>query len=117
MMRLHLQQTVLTIPLPIFLQEILKKMRVLDDKIVYALNTSLPTESFRKKVDTGVVCQDLLSQIKKGHADRENVIKNCIVVTAESVKKLRAVKESKPDDFDTLKELKAEQRKVDITNS
>lgn len=87
-------------------------MRVLDDKIVHALNTSLPTESFRKKVDTGSVCQDLFSQIKKGHADRENVIKNCIVVTAESVKTLRAAKEIKPDDFDTLKDFKAEQRKV-----
>lgn len=87
-------------------------MRVLDDKIVYALNTSLPTESFRKTVDTAVVCQDLLTQIKKGHDDRENVIKNCIVVTAESVKNLKAAKESKPDDFDTLKDLKAAQRKV-----
>lgn len=87
-------------------------MRVLDDKIVYALNTSLPTESFRKKVDTTAVCQDLLSQIEKGHVDRENVIKNCIVATAESVKKLRAAKDVKPDDFDALKDLKAEQRKV-----
>lgn len=96
----------------VYTQVVLKKMRVLDDKLVYALNTSLPTESFRKTVDTGVVCQDLLSQIKKGHSDRENVIKNCIVVTAESVKKLRAVKESKPDDYEILKDLKAEQRKV-----
>lgn len=89
-------------------------MRVLDDKIVCALNTSLPTESFRKKVDTGLVCQDLLTQIKAGHTERETIIKNCIVVTAEAVKKLREEKQSKPDDVDTLKGLKAEQRKVNI---
>ncbi|KAJ2952112.1 hypothetical protein O0L34_g4382 [Tuta absoluta] len=93
-------------------QEVLKKMRLLDDKIVYALNTSLPTESFQNKVNATSACQDLYTQIQKGHADRENVIKNCIVMTAESVKSLKEAKENKPDDFDIQKNLKAEQRKL-----
>ncbi|XP_049869994.1 protein MIX23 [Pectinophora gossypiella] len=93
-------------------QDILKKMRILDDKIVYALNTSLPTESFQTKVDATSACQDLYSQIQKGHSERENVIKNCIVVTAESVKNLKAAKEQTPDDFEVLKNLKTEQRKL-----
>lgn len=87
-------------------------MRVLDDKIVYALNTSLPTESFKSKVDASSACQSLFDQIQKGHSERENVIKNCIVATAESVKKLKAAKESAPNDFDVIKNLKSEQRKV-----
>ncbi|XP_075971728.1 coiled-coil domain-containing 58 [Anticarsia gemmatalis] len=93
-------------------QDNLKKMRILDDKIVYSLNTSIPTESFASKVDAHSACQDLYSQIQKGHSERENVIKNCIVSTAEVVKKLKAAKEEKPDDFDVLKNLKAEQKKL-----
>lgn len=89
-------------------------MRVLDDKIVYALNTSIPTESFQTKVNATSACQDLYSQIQKGHSDRENVIKNCIVATAETVKNLKAAKEDKPDDFELHKSLKAEQKKVPI---
>lgn len=93
-------------------QDTLKKMRILDDKIVYALNTSLPTESFSGKVNATSACQDLYSQILKGHSERENVIKNCIVATAESVKKLKALKTEIPDDFEVSKNLKAEQKKV-----
>ncbi|OWR41720.1 protein MIX23 isoform X1 [Danaus plexippus] len=93
-------------------QDVLKKMRVLDDKIVYALNTSIPTESFKSKVDPAVACQDLFNQIQKGHSERENIIKNCIMSTAETVKKLKAVKESSPDDIDVVKNLKSEQRKL-----
>ncbi|XP_028171617.1 protein MIX23 [Ostrinia nubilalis] len=93
-------------------QDNLKKMRVLDDKIVYALNTSIPTESFRSKVDASSACEELYSQIQKGHSDRESVIKNCIVATAETLKKLKSVKDEKPDDFETIKNFKAEQKKL-----
>ena len=84
----------------------------MDDKIVYALNTSIPTESFAGKVDAHSACEDLYAQIQKGHTDRENVIKKCILATAETVKELKAVKDQKPDDYDVLKNLKAEQKKV-----
>lgn len=87
-------------------------MRILDDKIVYALNTSIPTESFKNKIDATSACKDLYSQIQKGHSDRENVIKNCIVATADHVKQLKVAKELNPDDFEALKNLKAEQKKV-----
>lgn len=87
-------------------------MRILDDKIVYTLNTSLPTESFQSKVNATTACQDLYSQIQTGHTEREKVIKHCITVTAEAVKNLKAAKEQKSDDFEVLKNLKSEQRKV-----
>lgn len=87
-------------------------MRILDDKIVYALNTSIPTESFQNKVNATEACQDLYSQIQKGHADREEVIKHCITVTAEAVKNLKAANAQNSDDFEVLKNLKSEQRKV-----
>lgn len=87
-------------------------MRILDDKIVYALNTSIPTESFQSKVDATSACEDLYYQIQKGHTEREDIIKNCIMTTADSVKKLKAVKEAQPSDFEILKNLKAEQKKL-----
>lgn len=87
-------------------------MRVFDDKIVYTLNTSLPTESFKSNVDPASVCHDLYEQMQKGHSERENVIKNCIVSTAESVKKLKMAKENAPNDIDVLRNLKNEQKKV-----
>lgn len=89
-------------------------MRTLDDKIVYALNTSLPTESFHGKTDASSSCEHLYSQLQTGHSEREKVIKNCIVVTAEAVKNLKSLKEQKPEELDILKNLKSEQRKVSI---
>ncbi|KAM3967225.1 coiled-coil domain-containing 58 [Aphomia sociella] len=93
-------------------QDILKKMRTLDDKIVYALKTSIPTESFQNKVNATSTCQELYSQIQKGNSARENVIKNCILVTAGSVKTLKVAKEERPEDYDVLRNLKAEQKKL-----
>ncbi|XP_022119796.2 protein MIX23 [Pieris rapae] len=93
-------------------QDIIKKMRILDDKIVYALNTSLPTESFQTKIDATSACKDLYEQIQKGHSEREKVIKHCIISSAETVKNLKIAKEQKPDDIDLLRNIKAEQRKL-----
>ncbi|XP_059046007.1 protein MIX23 [Achroia grisella] len=93
-------------------QDKLKKMRSLDDKIIYALNTSIPTESFHNKVNITTACQDLYSKINKVHTEREKIIKNCILVTAESVKKLKSVREERPDDYEVIKNLKTEQRKL-----
>jgi len=46
-----------------FAQDTLRDMRVVDDKIVYALNTSIPTESFSAKVDVHATCKDLFHQV------------------------------------------------------
>ncbi|XP_026682280.1 coiled-coil domain-containing protein 58-like [Diaphorina citri] len=45
-------------------QEALKKMRDVDDKIIYILNSSLPTPSFKPDTDPSTVCQDLYKQVK-----------------------------------------------------
>ena len=45
------------------LQDELKKMRVMDDKITQALNTSIPTESFAGKVDPTSACKDLFTRV------------------------------------------------------
>lgn len=95
-------------------QDALKTMRTIDDKIIYALNTSIPTDSFRSQVDASSKCKELHEQLQKSRSQRENAIKKCIVVAADKVQKLKSDRESNADDFSLLKKLRAEQTKVMI---
>nr|CAI5839568.1 unnamed protein product [Callosobruchus analis] len=91
-------------------QEILKTLRKTDDIIVSTINTAIPTDSFHKDVVSA--CKTVHSNIEEGHNKREKLIKNCISFTADSVKKLRAEKETNPNDRQITKKLKEEQTKV-----
>ena len=42
----------------------MKRMRLVDDRIVYALNTSVPTQSFTDKVDAAQTCRSLHEQVR-----------------------------------------------------
>ncbi|XP_058464825.1 protein MIX23 isoform X2 [Malaya genurostris] len=87
-------------------------MRDLDDKIIYALNTSLPTESFKGQVDPGMKCRDLHQQLQIGYNHRQEAIKNCIVLCADNVKQLKDKREESKDDVALNKQFKTEQRKL-----
>uniref|UniRef100_A0A2M4AN63 Protein MIX23 n=1 Tax=Anopheles triannulatus TaxID=58253 RepID=A0A2M4AN63_9DIPT len=93
-------------------QEQLRKMRDLDDKIIYALNTSLPTESFKGQVDAEAKCRDLHVQLESGYNHRQEAIKNCIVLCADTVKTLKGQREDNRDDVSLNKQFKTEQRKL-----
>lgn len=45
------------------LQEVLKVMRTIDDRIVHALNTTVPTVSFSGKVDATQTCKQLYESV------------------------------------------------------
>ena len=47
------------------LQSALKEMRSIDDKIVYAINQSIPTASFKGQVDPTGKCKDLHEQVRQ----------------------------------------------------
>lgn len=96
------------------LQEQLKKMRDVDDKIVYVLNTSIPTESFKGQGSANAKCTDLYSKLNSTYDSRNKIIKNCIAVTANRVKELKTKKDTQPDDINVYKNFKSEQRKVTI---
>lgn len=83
-------------------------MRDIDDKIIYALNTSIPTESFKGQLSATETCKDLHGKLTVAHEDRSKLIKNCITVTADKVKELKAQK----DDPSAYKSFRTEQRKV-----
>ena len=46
-----------------FQQELLKNSRKLDDNIIHALNTTIPTQSFADQKDATKTCKDLHAQV------------------------------------------------------
>ncbi|XP_017071420.1 protein MIX23 [Drosophila eugracilis] len=94
-------------------QEALKKMRDVDDKIIYALN-ALPTESFKGQVNSESTCRDLYSKLQQSHLSRQDSIRSCITISANNLKQLREKREAHPDDVDTDSQFKAEQRKLRV---
>lgn len=86
----------------------------MDDKIIYALNTTIPTESFKGQIQTEGQCSDLYKKLSDSHKQRENAIKNCIIVAADKVKELKHDRDQNREDITIDKNFKSEQRKVKI---
>ncbi|KAI8502684.1 protein MIX23-like [Branchiostoma floridae x Branchiostoma belcheri] len=93
-------------------QEALKKFRTIDDKIVYQLNTAIPTSSFADKVNAGTQCKSLYEELSQGHVQRENAIRKCIQQVSQQVAKLRQARETDHDNINLLKQLRKEQTKL-----
>ncbi|XP_038076106.1 coiled-coil domain-containing protein 58-like isoform X2 [Patiria miniata] len=72
-------------------------MRTIDDKIIYALNTTVPTQSFAGQVDAKETCKDLYSQLEKAYSQRENTIRGCITQVSRTVNRLRDQRTKDPD--------------------
>ncbi|XP_075216938.1 coiled-coil domain-containing 58 [Lycorma delicatula] len=98
-------------------QDVLKKMRDLDDKIIYTLNTTIPTTAtFRSQIDPSKTCQDLYSKILTNYNKRETAIKDCIVATSDRIKDLKEQNYNK-EDLKVNKALKSEQTKLRLLKS
>uniref|UniRef100_K7GFQ4 Protein MIX23 n=1 Tax=Pelodiscus sinensis TaxID=13735 RepID=K7GFQ4_PELSI len=94
-----------------YIQELLRVMRTIDDRIVHELNTTLPTASFVGRGDASTSLVYLFS-LMEAHASREKIIKSCIAQTSNVVKTLREEREKAQDDIVLLKHLRQEQTKV-----
>lgn len=57
---IHISNYVLYIAV---LQEALKVLRIIDDKIIYKLNTSIPTDSFVGEINAEQKCRELYSEV------------------------------------------------------
>ena len=85
-------------------------MRQIDDKIIYLLNSILPTDSFRGQVDPTHQCKDLFQQIQTGHSQREIAIKKCLDASRERVQHLKSLRAGEQEnDIGLLKNLRKEQ--------
>lgn len=92
------------------MQEALKALRRPDDIIVNTINSVVQTDSFHP--DEEKACKDLYNQLETGYGKRETLIKNCITVTADKVKKLKEQRSENLNNIELTKELKSEQTKV-----
>jgi hypothetical protein len=88
-------------------------MRDLDDKVIYALNNSLPTASIKARTESNPErnCKSLFDSLASSYASRGKVIQDCILLTAEEVGRLKKLREE-GDDVGVEKKFKSEQRKV-----
>merc|ERR1719318_822684 len=60
-------------------QKTLKKLRDIDDKIIYALNLSTPTKSFQARgVDPGERCSTLQEELRESHQARGRLLTSCL---------------------------------------
>lgn len=89
-------------------------MRNFDEKIVYSLNISLPTESIKARttVSPESSCKELFEHLRKGYMGRQSKINECVSSTADTVQKLRKQKQDNMNDDQFEKKFKSEQRKV-----
>ncbi|KAM7390448.1 hypothetical protein PAMA_008552 [Pampus argenteus] len=93
-------------------QEVLKVMRTIDDRIVHALNTTVPTVSFSGKVDATQTCKQLYESMMEAHLNRDKAIKSCIAQTSEVVEELRGERAKDSENLALIKQLRKEQTKV-----
>ncbi|XP_011349754.1 coiled-coil domain-containing protein 58 isoform X2 [Ooceraea biroi] len=90
-------------------QDTLKKMRLIDDKIIYLLNTTIPTESFKSQLNPTAQCKDLFQQIESEHSQRQLAIKKCLSVTKEKLMQLKNSRDSGDETPALLKDLRKQQ--------
>uniref|UniRef100_A0A4W6DLC3 Protein MIX23 n=1 Tax=Lates calcarifer TaxID=8187 RepID=A0A4W6DLC3_LATCA len=98
-------------------QEVLKLMRTIDDRIVHALNTTVPTVSFSGKVDATQTCKQLYESMMEAHLSRDKAIKACIAQTSEVVGQLREERAKDSNNLAIIKQLRKEQTKLKLMQS
>ncbi|XP_022107603.1 coiled-coil domain-containing protein 58-like isoform X2 [Acanthaster planci] len=92
--------------------DVLKNMRTIDDKIIYALNTTVPTQSFAGQVDATETCKDLHFQLEKAYSERENAIRRCISHVSTTVNRLLDERTKNPDSMAINRDLRKERTKL-----
>eukprot|EP00117_Sycon_ciliatum_P019883 scpid81628/ scgid17878/ Coiled-coil domain-containing protein 58 len=78
-------------------KEAIKILRDVDDRIVYRLNTSIPTASFAKGVDTQARCKELHDTIQEVSEARGVAIQRCISETKNHIAELQVQRKQMPD--------------------
>ncbi|XP_070512076.1 protein MIX23 isoform X2 [Cardiocondyla obscurior] len=93
-------------------------MRQIDDKIIYMLNTVIPTESFKGQVDPTTQCKELFQQIESEHKQRTQAITRCVNITKDRVIHLKDLRDKNDNENPTLlKNLRSEQTKLRLLQS
>eukprot|EP00126_Sphaerothecum_destruens_P011103 Sdes_comp20856_c0_seq3m17676 len=98
-------------------KETLKLLRKVDDNIIYELNNSVPTQSFKDSVSTQGECMRLFSMISDAHVSRESAIRHCIKKVSNNVQELSLIGDKNPDDQNNFSLLRGEQSSLRMMNA
>lgn len=79
-------------------QDSLQKARKIDDQIIYALNSVIPTESFKEMIDPSTTCRELHQQISNVHEKRESSIIRFRDAARQEIDELKKQRTNNPDD-------------------
>merc|ERR1712043_101532 len=90
-------------------KESLKRLRLMDDKIIYELNKREPTQSFKHEVDAEEKCRCLYNDLLEIYTTRDTAIKGCISKRTDNISTLREKVKENGEDSGTMKDLRSEQ--------
>merc|ERR1712002_137116 len=96
----------------LYFQDVMKKMRLIDDRISHELNKKIPTQSFSSSIDATSTCKSLYDELLLTHQQRDDTINNCIQTTQTSLEDLKKQKELNSDDTALNLNIKKEQNKL-----
>ncbi|XP_018017047.1 protein MIX23 [Hyalella azteca] len=91
-------------------QYLLRNLRVVDDKIIYALNLATPTQSFRDAIDPAVKCKQLFEELAANYKERSQLLERCLEQTTTRLTELRSIDPS--TDTSINNRIKSERSKV-----
>ncbi|XP_003389534.1 PREDICTED: coiled-coil domain-containing protein 58-like [Amphimedon queenslandica] len=93
-------------------KEALEAARKVDDGIIYRLNTSIPTLSFKNEISATEKCKGLYEEVNTVHATRRTGIQSCIEYTSTKIGALRSRRDQEPSNDKVMKDLRNEQTKL-----
>jgi len=95
------------------LQDALKKMRILDDSIIYALNVELPTDSFKgDNNNCSNSCRKLYTQMETNFKNRDEALHTCITFSRNRINELKKKRITDENNISLQRDLRREQQKV-----
>lgn len=91
-------------------QDLLKRLRTIDDSIIINLNTAISTSSFQKDIDQNIAnCRRFHDQLKDAYVSRDQCITSCLADAEAKVAELKKAKQENESDTNVQKLLKREQ--------
>lgn len=98
-------------------KEMLKNLRSLDDKIIYKLNVSVPTQSFKNEIDAETKCGTLYKELLGLYKLREEGIKKCIESKSKLIKDIQNKLSDNSQDETLVRTLRLEQNSLRLIQS
>ncbi|KAM3721505.1 Protein MIX23 [Dirofilaria immitis] len=97
-------------------QDMLNKLRQIDDKILFELNTALPSKSFSVNVDKGEKCRLIYKELLIMRTKRMNLIQHCVDENQANIARLWKEKSPVGDIRNAQNTLRIIRSEMDVEN-